>query len=173
MPLQHVVRHGKIAADAANFVFKQVFQRLDELQLHFVGQPADVVVRLNGLRRATDGARFDYIGVKRTLHQPEVVERFVGFFLSKRAFLSSGRFQNLVGFFFENRNKFVADNLALGFRLRNSAKPAQKARAGIHGLNVEAEFVSQVLLHLHKLIFAQYAVVDEDASQAGVAFFVA
>ena len=45
LPLQDFFRHTEVAADLAHFVFEQIFERLDELELHLLGQAADVVVR--------------------------------------------------------------------------------------------------------------------------------
>ena len=51
-----------------------------------------------------------------------------------------------------------------------SVTPASFARkrcAGVDGDDVEAELVAQVLLHVLELVFAQHAVVDEDAGELG------
>ena len=48
---EHVVRHAERLADVAHLVLEELAQRLDELELHALGQAADVVVALD------DGAR--------------------------------------------------------------------------------------------------------------------
>ena len=55
LALEDLFGHLEVAADAADFVFEEVAERLDELELHVGGKAADVVVALDGLRWAFDG----------------------------------------------------------------------------------------------------------------------
>ena len=41
-------RQAELAAEHAHLVLEQLAQRLDQLQLHALGQAADIVVRLDG-----------------------------------------------------------------------------------------------------------------------------
>ena len=43
---------AEVAADAPHFVLEQIAQRLDQLELHPLRQPADVVMALDHDRRA-------------------------------------------------------------------------------------------------------------------------
>ena len=70
LAVEDVVGHAEVAADAADFIFEEVAQRLDQLELHVCGQAADVVVALDGLRRAFDAGGLDDVGVERALHEP-------------------------------------------------------------------------------------------------------
>src|SRR3984957_10071458 len=158
LALQDFVRHAEVAADFANFVFKQIFQRLDELEFHFIGQAADIVVRLDDLRRPAHRARLDHIGIKRTLHQP--LDLAFGFFDAER-------------FFFENFNELVADALALFFRIADAFELTKNPRGAIDGIEMQSELVAERLLSFFKFVLAQHAVVDEDAGQARLAFGVA
>jgi hypothetical protein len=51
-----VRRQAQLAAQGADLVLEQLAQRLDQLQLHAVGQAADIVVALDGDRRAAGEA---------------------------------------------------------------------------------------------------------------------
>ena len=57
----------ELLADRAHLVLEQVAQRLDELEVHVVGEAADVVVRLDD--RVVGAARLDDVGVERALHE--------------------------------------------------------------------------------------------------------
>src|SRR5271157_5466462 len=59
LTLKNLLGHAEIAADFADFVLEEVFERLDELELHALGQASDVVMALDGLRRAAHRARLD------------------------------------------------------------------------------------------------------------------
>ncbi len=107
LALQDFFGHAQVAADFADFVFEQFFERLDQLELHLLGQAADVVMRLDDLRRAAHGARFDHVGIKRALHQPF---DFAFFFL------------DAMGFFVEDGDEFVADDFALCFGIGHAGE---------------------------------------------------
>src|SRR5713226_500545 len=49
LALQNFLWHSEVAADFADFVFEQLFQRLDQFEFHFLGKPADIVMRLDDL----------------------------------------------------------------------------------------------------------------------------
>ena len=57
-----------MATDAAHFVLEEPTERFAELQVHFLGQSADVVVALDDLAR--DVERLDAVGVDGALRQP-------------------------------------------------------------------------------------------------------
>src|SRR3954466_7081243 len=58
----------QLDAPLAHLVLEQRAQRLDQLELKVLGEPADVVVRLDR-RRARAAARLDFFRVERALHQ--------------------------------------------------------------------------------------------------------
>ena len=61
---------AQLAAERAHLVLEQLAQRLDQLQVHALGQAADVVVRLDGHRRAADERHaLDHVGIERALRQ--------------------------------------------------------------------------------------------------------
>ena len=61
---------AELAAERAHLVLEQFAQRLDQLHVHALRQPADIVVRLDGDRRAA-GERhaLDHVGIERALRQ--------------------------------------------------------------------------------------------------------
>ena len=59
---------AELGADGADLVLEQRAQRLDELELQVLGQPADVVVGLDR-RRAGAAAGLDHVGVERALDE--------------------------------------------------------------------------------------------------------
>src|SRR3970282_2601574 len=71
MPVDELARQAELGADLSDLVLEQVAQRFDELEMHALGQAADVVMRLDevGLTRRRSG-RFDDIGVDRSLREP-------------------------------------------------------------------------------------------------------
>ncbi len=138
-------------ADLSDFVLEQVLERLDQLELHLFGQAAHVVMRLDNLRRSAHRTRLDHIGIERTLHQPLDL-----------AFT----FLNPPGFPLEYFDEFVADNLALLLGIADAFELAEKAVGGIDGIETQAKFIAQRLLHLLEFVFAQHTVVHENAGQA-------
>jgi len=149
--------HGEVAADAADFVFEEVAQGLDELELHEFGQAADVVMALDGLARAADAAGLDDVGIERALDQP----------VDSTGFLGDAR-----GFVVENGDELRADALALDLGVGDAGQLFEEAGAGVHGHDIEAQLVAQVLLHALKFVFAQDAVIDEDAGELRADCFV-
>ena len=97
MPEHHLARQAELETEAAHFVLEQLAQRLDELELHLLGQAADVVMRLDDVRLAGRAARgLDHVGIDRALREPA------------HAF-------ELVRFFVEHFDEQPADDLALAF----------------------------------------------------------
>ena len=63
----------ELLADRAHLVLEQVAQRLDELEVHVVGEAADVVVRLDV--GVVGAARLDDVGIQRALHEERARRR--------------------------------------------------------------------------------------------------
>ena len=127
----------------AHLVLEQQAQRLDDPEVHLLGKPADVVVRLDRGRRAVDRTRLDHIRIDRTLRQPLDV-------------------LDLNGLLVENLHEVAADDLALPLGVRNARQIAQELGRGIHALDVQPHVLIG-LQHLPELVLAQQARVDEDA----------
>ncbi len=57
----------------ADFVLEQLPQRLDQFELHFLRQPADVVMTLDQRRGiAADGHALDHVRIKRALREETI-----------------------------------------------------------------------------------------------------
>ena len=105
--------------ERAHLVLEQLAQRLDQLQVHALGQAADVVVRLDGHRRAAgEGHALDHVGIERALGQE----------------LGAAE---LLGLLVEHVDEQRADGLALGLGVglarrapSGSARSRRRARAG-------------------------------------------
>ena len=75
---RHTISLGQaeLGADPAHLVLEEHAQRLDQLEVHVLGQAADVVVRLDLRGGAVRLPRLDHVGVERALHQEaHVAER--------------------------------------------------------------------------------------------------
>src|SRR5207247_9793808 len=68
-------RKAQQFAHAANLVLEELAERLDQLELHLRGQPADVVMSLDGRRRPFERQGLDDVRVERSLSQPGNVAR--------------------------------------------------------------------------------------------------
>ena len=82
-------------------------------------------------------------------------------------------FLDAAGFPLEYLDEFVADDLALLLGIGDAFEFAKKAVGGVDGVEVQAELVAQGLLYFLEFVFAQHAVVDENAGQARLAVAVA
>ncbi len=112
---------------------------------------------LDGLARAFDAAGLDDVGIESALDKP--VD-------------SAGFFGDAGGFVVEDSDEFCADDFAFLLGLGDAGEFGEEALAGVDGDDVEAEFVAEILLHALKLVFAQHAVVDEDAGELRADGFV-
>lgn len=134
---------AELAADAADFVFEEAAEGFDELELHIVGESAHVVVGLDGLGGAFDGAGLDYVGVDGALAEPFGVGYEFGFGV-------------------EDVDEGLADGLAFLFGVGYAGEDAVEAFFGVDAFHVEAHiFVG--FEDVLELVFAEEAVVDEYA----------
>ena len=71
MPMHHVPRQAQFHPQFAHFILEQFAQRLEEFELHVLGQTAHIVVRLDDVCFARLAAgRLDDVGIDRALRQP-------------------------------------------------------------------------------------------------------
>ena len=111
-----------------------------------VGQPADVVVRLDLRGDAVGPARLDHVRVERPLdEEPDVAE--------------------LGRLLLEDADELLADPVALLLRLGDALEAGEEAvlRLDVHERNLEV--AAERLGHLLGLVRAHEAVVDEDAGE--------
>ena len=122
-------------ADAPHFVFEQLAQRLDQLQLHALGQAAHVVVALDDRAGAFDADALDHVRVQRALYE------------ELRVFYAGG-----VGV--EDVDEHATDGLALLFRVRNAAQLVQELLPGVDRDQVEVKVLAHHGRHALELTFA-------------------
>src|SRR6185503_6060284 len=104
----HRLRQSELQANLTNLVLEQVAQRLDQLEAQVGWQPADVVMRLDLLRRlGLGGGAFDDVRIERALGQEiDPSER--------RCLL------------LEDPDELVADDLALLLRVLDTGEPGEE-----------------------------------------------
>ena len=92
------------------------------------------------------GARLDDVGVQRPLHQ------------------EAGLAQ-LARFFFERADEFLAYDLALALRLRDTHKLGQEALLRAHVHQRDVEMTAEGVLNLFAFVLPHEPVIDEDARE--------
>ena len=102
------VGQAEFLAEHAHFILEQLAQRLDQLHVHALGQAADIVVRLDGDRRAAgEGNAFDHVGIERALREEIGAAELLGFLL-------------------KDLDEQPADGLALVFRVASPSSALMK-----------------------------------------------
>jgi hypothetical protein len=147
MAVDHLARQTERDADPAHLVLEELAQRLDELQLHALGQAADVVVRLDDVRLAGLRARgLDDVGVDRALPQPLHVFDESGLLL-------------------EDLDEQASDDLALRLRLVDALERVEIALRRVDADHAHAHVARHRLHHLVAFAEAQETRVDEHARE--------
>ena len=95
-------RNSQLSSNQTHFVFEQLTQRLDQLEIHLLRQSTNVVVTLDHSRWATHGNRLDDVWVERSLHQVTNITA-----------------QTLC-FFLKHIDEYFTDAFALLFRIGNA-----------------------------------------------------
>ncbi len=134
-------------AEAAHFVFEEEAQGLDELEVHVVGQAADVVVGLDevGVFFVFAGA-FDDVGVDGALgEEVDVAE--------------AARFA------FEDADEFFADDAPFLFGIGDAVEGFEVFFDGVDGDEAHAHFAIEGFDDLEGFALAEEAVIDEDAGE--------
>jgi hypothetical protein len=145
-------RQSEHFAGRPHLVLEELAQRLDELQVHALGQAADVVVALDRGRGALDRHRLDDVGVQRALREEAHV-----------AALSTRLLRGIL----EHFDEHASDDLSLLLRVRDAGQRVQKTRRRIDVDEVGAEVFAELALDLRRFVLAQQAVVHEHARRAG------
>ena len=135
------------AADAAHLVLEEFAQRLDELEGHVVREAADVVVGLDGRRRAAHRERLDHVRVERPLHE----EAGVG--------------AQLAGGVLEDADKGLADDPALPLGVGDALEGREELRPGFDHLQADPHVLAEGALHVQALVHPHEAGVHEDAGE--------
>ena len=145
-----VARQAQGQTKRADLVLKEVVERLDEVEVHALGERDQVVMALDGGRLAARlaSARLDDVGVDSALSQ--VLDR-----------LAVGL--ELLGHGEELFPELRTDNAALLLGLGDASQKLGVAVLGVDVDKVDVELLGEDLLHLLGLALAQQAVVDEHA----------
>ena len=139
---------------SADLVLEQRAQRLDELELQVVGQPADVVVRLD-VGGAGAAAGLDDVGVERALHEE------LDLLALRRRVADDLALGGL-----EDPDELAADDLALLLGVGDARRARRgTASAASTTCSGDAGRGDEVALDLLGLALAQQAVVDEHAGE--------
>ena len=141
---------AQLTAGLTHLVFEQVAQRLHQLlEVHGVGQTADVVVALDNSGLTAQTALND-IRVNGTLCQ-EI------------------HLADLLGLLFKHTDELFADDLALALRLGDTSQLCKVTFAGIHTDKVDIKAVgiarTEYRADLFLLVLTQQTVIHEHAGQ--------
>ena len=143
----------ELAADRAHLVLEQGAQRLDELELQVVRQPADVVVALD-VGGAGSAAALHDIRIQGALHEE-----------ADRLAVGGGLRDELGLGLLEGADELAPDDLALLLGVADAGERGQEALARVDRDEAHAGGGDVVLLDLLALACPQQPVVDEDAHQ--------
>jgi hypothetical protein len=113
------VRQTELHASLSHFVFKKLPERLDQLEIHFLGQAANVVMTLDERGRiAADRHALNHVGVKCALGEEAIpgVGALVGAILREQ-FLRR---------LFKHPNELTADHLAFRFGVGYALEQSEK-----------------------------------------------
>ena len=139
LPEDHVVGQTEGLADDADFILIQELDRLDQLEVQVFGQTANIVVAL-------DGAGLENVGVDGALRKEvDAVE--------------------LLGLFGKDVDEFLADDLALRFRVGHAGQLVEEAVDRVYIDEVRAELFAENLDNLLRLTLAEQTVVDMEADE--------
>ena len=147
VPVDHLARQAELETQLAHFVLEELAQRLEELQVHALGQAADVVMRLDDVRLAGASARgLDHVGIDRALCQPLDSREFPRFLL-------------------EDLDEEPADGLALLLRVGLAVQRIEETLFGIHADDPHTHVAREGFHDLVAFAEPNQAVVDEHADQ--------
>ena len=142
----HLLGQAQLLADAADLVLEQRAQRLDELEVHLLGQAADVVVRLDLRRDARLAARLDHVRVERPLDEerrPPEPSRLL----------------------LEHPDELLPHAAPLLLGVGDALEPGQEPLLGVDVDERARGSACESLDDLRGLVLAQEPMVDEDAGE--------
>jgi len=147
MPPDQLFRQSQLQTHAAHFVFEEVPQWLDQLKPQLVRQAADVVVGLDGRGGAVGiSARFDHVGIERSLRQKP-------------------RVRNREGLVAKHFDEHAANNFAFLLRVGNAGQLRQEPLARIGDMQIGFEVATETILDLFRLPLPQESVIHKDAGE--------
>ena len=147
MAADEVLGQSELGPDLAHLVLEEIAQRLEQLQVHALGQAADVVMRLDQMRFARLRARgLDDVGIDGALSEPAYI-------------------LDLLGLDVEDFDEQAADDLALLLGIGNAGERGQERLLGVDTPHVRAQVLREHAHDLITLVEAQQARVDEYADE--------
>src|SRR6185369_3367309 len=69
MASKDLLRNVQLSSDQTHFIFEQLAQRLDQLEVHLLRKSADVVMTLDHRRWTTHRNRLNDVRIQRALHE--------------------------------------------------------------------------------------------------------
>ena len=111
---------AELGPDLPDLVLEERLQGLDEFEVHVLGQAADVVVALDGRRRALDRDALDDVGVERALREEPYVTEPLRFLL-------------------EDADELGADDLALLLRVFDAGELVEEPVARVDDVDLEVQ----------------------------------
>ena len=145
LSLHDVVGEAELGADLPDFILEEAAERLDQLELHVLGQATHIVMALD--RGGVLASRLDDIGIQRSLHK-ELGAATIG---------ATGRFGLGI---LEDPDEEFADRLALGLGLGDAGEGGEEALRGIDEDQPHTEVLLKRLDDLVGLVQAHQAGID-------------
>ena len=145
---------------SARPTFEELAKRLDQLESHVLEQAADVVVRLDRRTRALEADALDHVRVERPLEQP------LDLALVRLGLLELG------GLLLKHVDERVPDDLALLLRVLDTLEAREEELGRVDDGQVHAEVLVQHVVHLRRLVQAEYAIVDHDGMESNQTDYV-
>jgi hypothetical protein len=143
VPSKNLFRHSQFSADQANLILKQLAQRLDQFQVHLLGQATNIVMALDHSRWTTHRNRFDHVRIERSLDQVTYVAEAARLFL-------------------KHVDEYFTDALPLLLGVDDTFKRREKQLSRANSGDVQLHALSQQRQRCFKLPFPQQPVVDKD-----------
>src|SRR5262249_47834202 len=132
----HRLRQPELFPHSPHLVLEQRPERLDELHRHVLGEPADVVMRLDLRGDALGAAGLDHVRVERPLAEGPGLPQLLGFLL-------------------EHTDELLADDSSLLLRLGDAVEAYEEAVDGVDVDERHVEVALEGLDHLGGLVLAQ------------------
>ena len=151
VPPDDALGHAERAARLPHLVLEQLAERLEQLEAQLLGQPADVVVRLDRRRGPAERDRLDHVRVERPL--------------GEKARLAPQALRHGDGLLLEHLDERPPDDRALLLGVGHAGEALEEERPGVDCHEVDLESVAERPLDLLELARPQQSVVDEDARE--------
>src|SRR5436190_17317609 len=166
------LRQTELQSCLAHFVLEQLAHRLDEFEMHFLGQSSDVMMAFDHLRGiALDRHALNHIRIKRALRQ-----KFVA---APPACRRAGRtrrgefavtvhlifLEEFLGGMLKYFDEFIADQLSLRFGVGHSLEQFEKTITGVHIFQTHVKILAENALDDFFFSRAEQTVVYKNAGE--------